>query len=161
MWEFSSTYSHLMISISISPSCDTDTSKPLHRGCISHVTHSNMIQYSIKHGDEKYRKQVRLWAHKTPHILPLTKVSLIARFMGPTWGLPGARRTQVRPMLVPWTLLSGICLSGYIANIVEQTDHTIMELLCISTGFQKAFISVSSMDSYRVLSLAIYSGVSL
>ena len=28
---------------------------------------------------------------------------LIARFMGPTWGLPGADRTQVGPMLVTWT----------------------------------------------------------
>ena len=30
----------------------------------------------------------------------------IARFMGPTWGPSGADRTQVGPMLVPWTLLS-------------------------------------------------------
>ena len=35
-------------------------------------------------------------------------VSLIARFMGPTWGPPGADRTQVGPMLAPWTLLSGV-----------------------------------------------------
>ena len=34
-------------------------------------------------------------------------VPLIARFMGPTWGPSGADRTQVGPMLVPWTLLSG------------------------------------------------------
>ena len=33
---------------------------------------------------------------------------LIARFMGPTWGPSGADRTQVGPMLAPWTLLSGI-----------------------------------------------------
>ena len=33
---------------------------------------------------------------------------LIARFMGPTWGPPGDDRTQVGPMLVTWTLLSGI-----------------------------------------------------
>ena len=34
--------------------------------------------------------------------------SLIARFTGPTWGPYGADRTQVCPMLAPWTLLSGI-----------------------------------------------------
>ena len=34
-------------------------------------------------------------------------VPLIARFMGPTWGPSGADRTQVGPMLAPWTLLSG------------------------------------------------------
>ena len=32
---------------------------------------------------------------------------LIARFMGPIWGPSGADRTQVGPMLAPWTLLSG------------------------------------------------------
>ena len=35
------------------------------------------------------------------------KMVLIARFMGPTWGPSGADRTQVGPMLAPWTLLSG------------------------------------------------------
>ena len=34
--------------------------------------------------------------------------TLIARFMGPTWGPSGADRTQVGPMLAPWTLLFGI-----------------------------------------------------
>ena len=34
--------------------------------------------------------------------------SQTARFMGPTWGPSGADRTQVSPMLVPWTLLSGM-----------------------------------------------------
>ena len=34
--------------------------------------------------------------------------SLIARFMRPTWGSSGTDRTQVGPMLAPWTLLSGL-----------------------------------------------------
>ena len=34
--------------------------------------------------------------------------SLTARFIGPTWGPSGADRTQVGPMLAPWTLLSGL-----------------------------------------------------
>ena len=38
---------------------------------------------------------------------PRWKSTLIARFMGPTWGLPGADRTQVGPMWASWTLLSG------------------------------------------------------
>ena len=38
-------------------------------------------------------------------------MSLIARFMGPTWGPSGAYRTQVGPMMAPWTLLSGVCCS--------------------------------------------------
>ena len=32
--------------------------------------------------------------------------SQIARFMGPSWDPPGEDRTQVGPMLAPWTLLS-------------------------------------------------------
>ena len=36
--------------------------------------------------------------------------SLTARFMGPTWGPSGTDRTQVGPMLAPWTLLSGALL---------------------------------------------------
>ena len=34
------------------------------------------------------------------------ETTLIARFMGPTWGPSGADRTQMGPMLAPWTLLS-------------------------------------------------------
>ena len=33
---------------------------------------------------------------------------LIARIMGPTWDPSGAERTQVGPMLAPWTLLSAL-----------------------------------------------------
>ena len=36
-----------------------------------------------------------------------TAIPQIARFMGPTWDPPGADRTQVGPMLAPWTLLLG------------------------------------------------------
>ena len=37
----------------------------------------------------------------------LAVYTLIARFTGPTWGPSGSDRTQVGPMLAPWTLLSG------------------------------------------------------
>ena len=36
-----------------------------------------------------------------------TSPTLIAMFMGPTWGPSGADRTQVGPMLATWTLPSG------------------------------------------------------
>ena len=38
----------------------------------------------------------------------LSLPSQITRFMRPTWGPAGADRTQVGPMLAPWTLLSGM-----------------------------------------------------
>ena len=34
--------------------------------------------------------------------------SILAKFMGPTWGPPGSCRPQMGPMLAPWTLLSGM-----------------------------------------------------
>ena len=51
-----------------------------------------------------------------PNNIQLWKMfSLIARFKGPTWGPSGADRTQVGPMLDPWTLLSGLaCTSVYL-----------------------------------------------
>ena len=36
-----------------------------------------------------------------------SKATLIARFMGPTWGPSGADTTEAGPMLAPWILLSG------------------------------------------------------
>ena len=39
-------------------------------------------------------------------------ITQMARFMGPTWDPPGADRTQVGPMLAPWTLLSGYIQTG-------------------------------------------------
>ena len=41
-------------------------------------------------------------------LLATSQTSLIARFMGPTWGPSGDNRTQVGPMLAPWTFLSGL-----------------------------------------------------
>ena len=38
--------------------------------------------------------------------LPKSMLIQIARFMWPTWGPHGSERTQVGPMLAPWTLLS-------------------------------------------------------
>ena len=41
-------------------------------------------------------------------------ISLIARFLGPTWGPSGADKTKVGPMLAPWTLLSGKALNDWL-----------------------------------------------
>ena len=52
--------------------------------------------------------------------------SLLARFMGPTWGPSGASRTQVSPMLAPWTLLSGICMQTNSTDVIKATIfHTV------------------------------------
>ena len=55
--------------------------------------------------------------------------TLIARFMGTTWGPPGDDRTQVGPMLAPWTLLSGntlccsVCSSADWLHFTTATIH--------------------------------------
>ena len=51
-----------------------------------------------------------------PSVLQLVDAVILqmARFMGPTWGPSGADRTQVGPMLTPWTLLSGSATTGLI-----------------------------------------------
>ena len=48
--------------------------------------------------------------------------ALITRFMGPIWGPSGSDRTQVGPMLAPWTLLSGLVFSVHFVdwNLVSR-----------------------------------------
>ena len=57
--------------------------------------------------------QGRYHFDETPFLVIISQQTcihtLIARFMGSTWGPSGADRTQVGPMLTPWTLLSGYC----------------------------------------------------
>ena len=50
-----------------------------------------------------------IWLYKQvpADVLMYPILTLIARFMGPAWGPSEADRTQVGPMLAPWTLLSG------------------------------------------------------
>ena len=61
----------------------------------------------------------------TYHIYVYSIMIQIARFMGPTWGPPGDDRTQVGPMMAPWTLLSGEQRSSFVAlcfNHMMQQD---------------------------------------
>ena len=46
---------------------------------------------------------VRWMQHESRRLLNYPQ---IAKFMGPTWGSPGSYRSQMDPMLAPWTLSS-------------------------------------------------------
>ena len=46
-----------------------------------------------------------------PNIFEAGLFSQIAKFMGPTWGLPGSCRSQMGSLLAPRTLLSGLSCS--------------------------------------------------
>ena len=56
----------------------------------------------------------------------------ITKFMGPTWGPPGSCRSQMGPMLAPWTFLSGRLLVLLIershyqcwSRSLKPPDHT-------------------------------------
>ena len=49
--------------------------------------------------------------------------TLIARFMGKTWGPSGSDRTQMGPMLAPWTLLSW---KVRVTNGLVTSKHTVI-----------------------------------
>ena len=67
--------------------------------------------------------------------------------MGPTWGPPGADRTQVGPMLAPWTLLSGHILilnaeSWPIIPDVVKMHSSIWKQYIQSAGFVPGTLSI-------------------
>ena len=63
------------------------------------------------------------------HNLP----SLIARFMGPAWGSSGADRTQVGPILAPWTLQSIITwLRGFLARNCSGCPWRRQAIACVT-----------------------------
>ena len=62
-----------------------------------------------------FRRFVLLWLYPV-------QPTLITRFMGPTWGPPGADKTQLGPMLAPWISLSGYLSSR--ASIHKAVRHS-------------------------------------
>ena len=56
------------------------------------------------------------------HVWSELSISLITRFMGPTWGPPGADRIQVGPMLAPWILLSGCFCFVYLFCVILESS---------------------------------------
>ena len=67
------------------------------------------------------------------------ETSLMARFMGPTWGPPGAGKTHMGPMLAPWTLLSGLFyFTGY---LIQSAPFTSNLTVFLEKKFAVAFIT--------------------
>ena len=77
--------------------------------------------------------------------------TLITRFMGPTWGPSGADRTQMGPILAPWTLPS-----GYIYDLSVRGRYSTMhrdqssKLLC---WMDKQYNSIKCLHYRDVISL--------
>ena len=72
-----------------------------------HRFHTNCLHYWSRPTPNEQRCFWRTWATIWTYHLWWNWTTLITRFMGQTWGPSGADRTQVGPMLAPWTLLSG------------------------------------------------------
>ena len=58
----------------------------------------------------------------------------IARFMGPTWGPPGADRIQVGPMLAPWILLSGEFVMSSKCDVYSIFTNAVSDVISCYTG---------------------------
>ena len=67
--------------------------------------------------------------------------TLRARFVGPTWGPSGADRTQVGPMLAPWTLLSGT-ISNIIIYLVLP-DYSTLSAVRFNARYRSLTYKVS------------------
>ena len=89
--------------------------KACHHGGRYWVYHHGALYLKSSHyspqvsftGARASKKVAMLWYDELT-IWEVTMIAtLIASFMGPTSGPPGADRTQVGPMLAPWILLSG------------------------------------------------------
>ena len=61
------------------------------------------------------------------------EILLKTRYMGPTWVPPGADRTQVGPMLAPWILLSGTCITAMLTHGGRVTHICVSKLTIISS----------------------------
>ena len=83
--------------------------------------------------------------------------SLIARFMGPTWGPSGAGRTQVGPMLAPWTLLSWIAVNGTVI-LSEYFEGLRLSDIRQSDSLYSYFyflIRREIADNFKIISMAL------
>ena len=69
-----------------------------------------------------YPQLFTLWPANLLAYISLTTQT--ARLMRPTWGLPGADRTQVGPMLAPWTLLSVQASISEVCALAMKTRTT-------------------------------------
>ena len=62
--------------------------------------------------------------------------------MGPTWGASGADRTQMGPMLAPWTLLSGCIVEMTYSAVDQHLEYTQLIQLCSYLGSRDSYSRV-------------------
>ena len=86
--------------------------------------------------------------------LAVVEWTLIARFMGPTLGPSGADRTQMGPMLAPWTLLSGntlLLVIWYHEMLVSQAaDHIMRQNEMKNAPWKWSQMNAFLMDTFQL-----------
>ena len=95
---------------------------------------------SVAQPDKSFAMGLELGVQAPPGVRPQ-----IARLMGPTWGQPGDDRTQVGPMLAPWTLLSG--------TLYLKTSTLCQEYPFISRKWSLLALRENSRYSFQYLDL--------
>ena len=88
---------HLMTSL-----WDSTTSKGISQKC------DNWFLYELIQFNSSVWHTISKNTYQYIHRNVVKRFTQIARFIAPAWGASGADRTQVGPMLAPWTLLSGL-----------------------------------------------------
>ena len=94
------------------------------------------------------RSSIQIWL--------LLFTALIPRCMGPTEGPSGAHRSQVGPMLAPWTLLSGwessLLNSFWLTHPCawfHGKHHYLLHISFISARCQRCAITTTSLKYHR------------
>ena len=75
---------------------------------------------------------IQFWKiYQSQHVRQKEIHSLMAGFRGPTWGPYGVDRTQVGPMVAPWTLLSGFI---YFPNEIQHDNIQCVKLSLVKSN---------------------------
>ena len=100
----------------------------------SHLTHWGLVMYSSI--SKPLPKTMLMYCQLDPRnkwqnlnwnrVISIQEHTLIARFMGPSWGPSGADRTQVGPMLPPWTGCIWICLQQHCNHFCSSLNVSIV-----------------------------------
>ena len=97
--------------------------------------------------------------------------SLYSPWKQGSWGRSGADRTQVGPMLAPWTLLSGVCffMLGFVSlfslerrricNQVEMHWSFHTELNSISSGMENSIAKQTIANALELLPSSTYRSI--
>ena len=144
----------------LAPSRDSLT--PIHTGPVQQVVHlihcyrvhimkrNRISSTTIRALQHEEWNRVKIAIHNTRTCCECVQTP-IARFTGPTWGTSGTDRTQVGPMLAPWTLLSGNPRPPTQVNdsTITRSVHDEIPRVCIlvnSVKFQNIFMGMNCLQ---------------